>query len=310
MTNCPLVSIVIPVYNGADYLREAVESALSQTYKNVEIIVVNDGSNDDGETESVALSYGEKIRYFHKENGGVSSALNYGISQMKGEYFSWLSHDDKYTSDKVEAQVALMSKYRDKKVVALCGSTFIDKNSNLIELHNPKRFENEFNHWKDGLENLFKYGTYNGCAFLIPKTLFDECGYFDEKLRFSQDTLMWAKVLLAQYCIIYDERIGVLSRVHGNQQTHKSRHLLEHDSLVIAKYLAPQLADLEHCQALYLFAKRNAKLSHKYVVNLCVQTGKITFLKRLKLCAFLIYGKIRPLVRKIYYKLRHNVKTY
>ena len=69
-----LVSIVIPVYNGANYLSEAIDSALAQTYKNIEIIVVNDGSKDDGATEKVALSYGDKIRYFHKENGGVSSA--------------------------------------------------------------------------------------------------------------------------------------------------------------------------------------------------------------------------------------------
>ena len=75
----PLISIVIPVYNGSNFLREAIDSALAQTYKNIEIIVVNDGSADDGETERIALSYGDKIRYFKKENGGVSSALNYGI---------------------------------------------------------------------------------------------------------------------------------------------------------------------------------------------------------------------------------------
>ncbi|MDD4547058.1 MAG: glycosyltransferase family A protein, partial [Oscillospiraceae bacterium] len=92
----PLVSIVIPVYNGSNYLAEAVDSALAQTYKNIEIVVVNDGSNDEGATEKVAKSYGDKIRYFSKENGGVSSALNLGIENMKGDYFSWLSHDDLY----------------------------------------------------------------------------------------------------------------------------------------------------------------------------------------------------------------------
>ena len=75
----PLVSIVIPVYNGANYLREAIDSALAQTYSNVEIIVVNDGSDDGGATRDIALSYGDKIRYFAKDNGGVSTALNVGI---------------------------------------------------------------------------------------------------------------------------------------------------------------------------------------------------------------------------------------
>ena len=67
----PLVSIIIPVYNGAKYLEHAIECALSQTYQNIEILVVNDGSTDDGASENVAKKYADKIRYFHKENGGV-----------------------------------------------------------------------------------------------------------------------------------------------------------------------------------------------------------------------------------------------
>ena len=84
----PLVSIVIPAYNASNYLAEAIDSALAQTYPNVEIIVVNDGSRDDGATRAVALSYGDQIRYFEKPNGGSSSALNTGIANMKGEWFS------------------------------------------------------------------------------------------------------------------------------------------------------------------------------------------------------------------------------
>ena len=82
----PKVSIVIPVFNGSNYLKEAIDSALAQTYKNIEIIVVNDGSDDKGETEKIAKSYGSKIKYFKKENGGVATALNFGIKKMTGKY--------------------------------------------------------------------------------------------------------------------------------------------------------------------------------------------------------------------------------
>ena len=74
----PLVSIIIPVYNGSDFIGKAIESAINQTYKNIEIIIVNDGSTDNGATKKVVVSYQHdlRIKYFEKENGGVSSALN------------------------------------------------------------------------------------------------------------------------------------------------------------------------------------------------------------------------------------------
>jgi glycosyltransferase involved in cell wall biosynthesis len=114
----PLVTIVIPVYNGADYLEDAINSALNQTYKNIEIIVVNDGSTDYGKTEAIANAYSDRVRYFTKRNGGVSSALNFGIDKMTGEYFSWLSHDDLYFPEKIEKQVNFIEKNYDVKVVA------------------------------------------------------------------------------------------------------------------------------------------------------------------------------------------------
>ena len=67
-------------------MSEAIDSALSQTYENIEVIVVNDGSNDDGKTRNIALSYGYKIRYFEKENGGVATALNLGIKKISLGY--------------------------------------------------------------------------------------------------------------------------------------------------------------------------------------------------------------------------------
>ena len=93
---------------------------MAQTYERVEVIVVNDGSTDD--TEQIALSYGEQIRYFRKENGGVSSALNLGIKEMKGEYFSWLSHDDVYTPDKIEVQIDALRGLEEKNTLFAGGS--------------------------------------------------------------------------------------------------------------------------------------------------------------------------------------------
>ena len=128
----PLVSIIIPVYNGSNYLKEAIDSALAQTYDNIEIIVVNDGSNDEGKTEAVALAYGDKIRYFSKPNGGTSTALNVGIRNMRGEYFSWLSHDDQYYKDKIACQIEELSKLENKNTIMMSDLDGIDENYKKI----------------------------------------------------------------------------------------------------------------------------------------------------------------------------------
>ena len=130
----PMVSIIIPVFNGANYIREAIDSALAQTYKNIEVIVVNDGSIDD--TDQIVLSYGNKVRYFTKENGGVSSALNLALREMRGEYFSWLSHDDLYLPDKVKIQIEHLNLLKEKDVILYSNYVYIDENSKLIRTVN------------------------------------------------------------------------------------------------------------------------------------------------------------------------------
>ena len=105
MTYKPLVSIIIPLYNGSNYVEEAIKSALAQTYDNIEIVVVNDGSTDNGAGKAICEKYLDKILYFEKENGGCASALNYGIKKANGDFISWLSHDDLYFPEKVEKQI-------------------------------------------------------------------------------------------------------------------------------------------------------------------------------------------------------------
>src|SRR6267142_980278 len=88
-----LVSIIIPVFNGAKLIGEAIDSALAQSWPFIEVIVVDDGSDDGGATQGVLARYGDSIRVLAKSNGGVATALNAGIAAMRGNWFSWLSHD-------------------------------------------------------------------------------------------------------------------------------------------------------------------------------------------------------------------------
>ena len=207
---CPKVSIIIPVYNGAHYLREAIDSALAQTYKNVEIIVVNDGSTDKGETENIALSYENRIRYIHKANGGVASALNTGIRNMTGEYFSWLSHDDVYYPHKVSTQVRALT-YFGHKVILFSDYEFIDQTGNFKR----KRITRPSNEY--GLRMSFiTDDPIGGCTTLVPKSCFDTCGLFSEELRTIQDYDMWFR-LSYSFCFAHIPQVLVKVRQHAGQ---------------------------------------------------------------------------------------------
>ncbi len=212
----PKVSIVIPVYNGSNYLKEAIDSALSQTYKNIEVIVINDGSNDKGKTDKICKSYGNRIRYFKKENGGVSSALNMGIDKMEGEYFSWLSHDDVYYPNKVEEQIKFLDKLDNKNTVLYSNVEYIDENSEILhKTEYEKKYPTKT--LNNGVFPVF-YGYTNGCSMLIPQKCFDQVGTFNEKLKTANDYDMWFR-LFKKCSVQFMPQTLIKYRFHNNQGT-------------------------------------------------------------------------------------------
>jgi len=311
--NAPLVSIIIPVYNGSNFMREAIDSALEQTYRDIEIIVVNDGSTDHGATESIARSYGDKIRYVKKSNGGVSSALNAGIKSMRGEYFSWLSHDDKYLPEKIESQVNTLQSMREKHVIAVCGSKQIDEDSkDIVSLHVKKPAGQahkigEIIPWEVALKDVIDNGSYNGCALLIPKIAFNDCGMFDESLRYCQDFLMWIRIFLNKYSLVYTPGIHVCGRVHNRQLTIAGKDIFHNDSIRLGNMLIRRLGEASSKEYNFIksYALYNAKYNNPSVVRGCIQEGRsrnlLTCSDCLAIRSCLLYGKLRPAVRKVYY---------
>lgn len=313
----PLVSIIIPVYNGSNYVREAIDSAIAQTYKNIEIIVVNDGSKDNGATEEICLSYGDKIRYICKENGGVSSALNVGIREMKGQFFSWLSHDDKYEPDKIEKQINCLNQNGNRTHVLLCECKQIDSDGNEIKNSLKKDYFPSCGVYsaEKVLENLFRYKTFFGCAFLIRKDVFDKCGLFDERLRYSQDFLMWSKIFLSRFDLAYNKDISVCCRIHNKQLTQTGKALFYKDSCEIAKEITPLILQnfKEKNNLLYFFIRRQAILNCVEAFNTGMQYANkfniLSFYEKIMLKAIKLYGRIRPSIRRFYYRVFKGVIT-
>lgn len=312
----PKVSIIIPVYNGSNFMRCAIDCALAQTYENKEILVVNDGSTDEGKTEEIALSYGERIRYFSKPNGGVSSALNYGIANMTGDYFAWLSHDDAFTQTRIGDSVELLKAngLLGKKYIGYTGGYYADAAGVKIKSFRRWFEKNRIYSGYEAMEAMTRNGTLYGCNMLIPREAFDEAGLFDESLRYSQDALMWYRIFLAGYGLISDELPNVMSRMHGGQVSHLRRNLFSHDALVIAKLLAEPMAQADGTGELLMrYIKRLTRYECKDAVRyLCEYARKNGYLHGFRNAEILLFRcmgffryRITACIKKILIYVRH-----
>jgi hypothetical protein len=313
----PKVSIVIPVFNGSDYLGEAIDSALNQTYKNIEILIVNDGSNDDGTTQSIAMSYGDKVRYFSKPNGGVASALNRAIAEMSGEYFSWLSHDDLYTKDKVEKEVKALSRIGINDVVIYSDySVFTSNPDEAVPILLKDIPPEHFRYWIT-VENRL-----HGCTLLIPRSAFKKVGGFNEGLRTTQDYDLWFR-MAKEFAFIHIPEVLVKARSHPDQGSHKLAGTalvecndllsnfvrgLDHQELIssTAKPLAESYAEIATSmfnrgfdQAGNLAAEHAKQHGIKVVRKVTVMTGK---LRKLRNLAVNVGRRLLPV------KARHIIK--
>lgn len=222
----PRVSIIIPVYNGSAYLAGAIDSALAQTYPNIEVLVVNDGSTDDGATAAVAARYWDRIRYLEQENGGVASALNAGIEAMRGELFSWLSHDDVYCPEKVEAQVRRFRE-SDFPCLIFCDYDYISETGEFLQRIElvPHRLDER------PLDGLLA-GRFNGCTFLVPRDILIELGGFRTDLPTTQDYELWFRIS-HRLPFVHVPRALVKQRLHDLQGSRADGHLEEASRLMV-----------------------------------------------------------------------------
>jgi glycosyltransferase involved in cell wall biosynthesis len=169
-----LISCIVPVYNGERYLREAIDSILSQTYEPLEIIVVDDGSKDG--TVAVVESYGPQLRYVLQANAGPAAARNRGIAMAAGRFIAFQDADDRWHQEKLARQ---MARFAARPELELCSAHV--QNYWIPELkEEAERFRNHpFAHPVPG---------YAPPSLLARRTLFDRVGHFNAALRLSSDT--------------------------------------------------------------------------------------------------------------------------
>lgn len=291
------VTIIIPVYNGANYLADAINSALNQTYQNIEVLVVNDGSRDDGATEKVALSFGDKIRYIAKENGGVASALNVGIEAAKSEWVSWLSHDDLYSPRKIENQIRHLEEIKDDgKTIIMCGDCNIDKNGHDLTFGIRRSLKEKIYSSNEMLDLIFSTLSINGCTLMLKKSWLKECGMFED-FRYLQDVQCWFKLFMLGYSVAFFNDLDVKRRVHSQQTTKTGEDLFFKERIVVGKYFIDNLLkDMKYSNTIkYYIDYCNSHENYEVLNYLKKQTSKYN--------GYIIFSKIKSTPKLYLHKL-------
>jgi glycosyltransferase involved in cell wall biosynthesis len=212
--NSPIVSVILPVYNGEKYLGRAIESVLRQSFQDYELIVVDDGSTDS--TPEVARKYGDGIRYVRQENTGVAGAFNHGLRLARGRYISWLSHDDLFEPTKLEMQVLALSSYI-KPAVCYTDACFIDAEGVVtreLEVHNPEPGEL--------LRYLFLAGKIGMSAYSLfyDRRCIEEIGLYDESQPVTQDADMLIR-LARRFPFVHVPKTLIRIRQHDGRESLK-----------------------------------------------------------------------------------------
>jgi len=201
-----MVSVIIPVFNGEEYLAEAIDSLLAQTYKPLEIVVMDDGSTDG--TATVASRFKEHIRYIYQSNSGPAAARNRGLRIARGEVFGFLDADDLWVENKLDLQLGLLADNPLVQIVIGFAHTveivgFVDGKPQSEQLMDP-------------MVNL----TVGSALFKRP--VFDTVGLFDESLQFCEDWDWFMRARELGVPMVIHQDVTLLYRRHRDNMTNRA----------------------------------------------------------------------------------------
>lgn len=221
------VTIAIPVRNGANYLGEAIESALRQRHPETEILVVDDGSDDDGLTVAVANAFGTRVRTLSQPHGGVAVALNTALAHASGRLFSWLSHDDLFEPEKTDLQLRVLEAVGRDDICLFSDLSWIDAKGRITG-------EQRLDHARLASRPRLAFydGLINGCTILTSRELLLRIGGFDRRYPHTQDYRMWWR-LTREATFVHVPHCLVRSRLHPGQGSHRSDALSENSAFWI-----------------------------------------------------------------------------
>lgn len=211
MTTNPLISVIIPAYNAADTIAAAISSALAQTYRPLEILVVDDGSTD--KTSQVADSFGDQIRFLSQANAGPAAARNLGLRESRGELIAFLDADDRWHPDKLALQWQILLQQPSVGLVHTEVSHF-DLQSEV-----PWRVEvGRRNFVGNCTALLLQENRILNSSVVLRREYLDQTGFFDERFKGVEDYDLWLRLsgccefaYLDEPLVWYRHHVGSLS---------------------------------------------------------------------------------------------------
>src|SRR5215813_90561 len=206
----PLVSVIIPVYNGARYLRAALESVFAQTYRHFEVIVVDDGSTDDSGV--IAKSFPDVI-YIHRENRGVAAARIHGIDAARGEFLAFLDQDDLWTPEKLTLQIYQLLSHSDLGYTLTQQQYFLDPGGSLPPWFRKELFSTVHTGWVLG-------------AMVVRRTVFEKVGNFATDYSAANDSDWFFRAKAAGVSMAVVPELLLMKRIHDANDSARAKEIL------------------------------------------------------------------------------------
>lgn len=224
----PLVTVIIPTYNRAAFVAEAIDSVLAQSERDFELLVIDDGSTD--ETQRVCEAYGARLQYFQQEHRGVSAARNFGIAQARGSFITFLDSDDLWQKHKLRQQIAWLNAHPE---IMLCYT-------NEIWIRRGVRVNQKKLHQKAGgwiYPLCLPRCIISPSSVLMRRELFEHVGTFDESLPICEDYDQWLRVAARFEVGFLDEPLIIKRGGHADQLSHSEFGIDRYRVLALQKIL-------------------------------------------------------------------------
>lgn len=225
----PEVSVIIPTYNHAAYITEAIDSVLAQAYQDLEIIVIDDGSNDS--TQDILAPYikEKKIRYYFQNNKGLSAARNTGLKLATGIFVKFLDSDDFLFPLQIEKHIEQISRINDKLLLTMTNFSMLSPSGRMVDVNVPMvSKESQLAHFI-----LSNRGAIH--SYLFPKTLLEEAGGFDEELKACEDFDLKLRLLMMGAHVEKIDYIGCCYRLINTSMSNDTRHMFLQKSKLYEK---------------------------------------------------------------------------